>query len=120
MLHIMVGTPLPFPKGNSLICLDIILQELLAQFKGRSYAVLFATTPMDQTIPTHMQQDGVADVPDYHSEFQEPLHSQIKRQEGAVRRADSGKKVDSRPLFEKYQFFTPGMHLLFLSKTAAK
>lgn len=88
---------------------DVILQELLAQFKGRSYAVLFATTPVNSKAPVAVVHDSVSDVPNYESEFQEPLHSEIKRQ--TVRRADGGSKVDRRPLFEKYQFFTPGMNL---------
>ncbi|KAL5349968.1 hypothetical protein ACLOAV_005004 [Pseudogymnoascus australis] len=88
---------------------DVILQELLAQFKGRSYAVLFATTPVNSKAPVPVVQDNVSDVPDYESEFQEPLHSEIKRQ--TVRRADGGSKVDRRPLFEKYQFFTPGIFM---------
>ena len=108
----MVGTYLLVLEVNLLTWLDIIFQELLAQLKGRSYAVLFATTPVNSKIPTPMQQDSVADVPDYESEFQEPLHLEIKRQAGTVRRADSGSKADTRPLFEKYQFFTPGMNLL--------
>lgn len=98
---------------HSLTCPDIILQEVLAQFKGRSYAVLFATTPVNSKAPASVVHDSVSDVPYYKSEFQEPLHSDIKRHAGAVRRADGGSKVDTRPLFEKYQFFTPGMYLLF-------
>ncbi|OBT98246.1 hypothetical protein VE01_03216 [Pseudogymnoascus verrucosus] len=88
---------------------DVILQELVAQFKGRSYAVLFATTPVNSKAPAPVVHGSVSDVPNYESEFQEPLHSEIKRQTGAMRRADS--KVDRRPLFEKYQFFTPGIFM---------
>ncbi|KFZ07672.1 hypothetical protein V501_06232 [Pseudogymnoascus sp. VKM F-4519 (FW-2642)] len=88
---------------------DVILHELVAQFKGRSYAVLFATTPVNSKAPAPVVHDSVSDVPNYESEFQEPLHSEIKRQTGAMRRADS--KVDRRPLFEKYQFFTPGIFM---------
>ncbi|OBT59240.1 hypothetical protein VE04_00434 [Pseudogymnoascus sp. 24MN13] len=88
---------------------DVILQELVAQFKGRSYAVLFATTPVNSKAPAPVVHDSVSDVPNYESEFQEPLHSEIKRQTGAMRRADG--TVDAGPLFEKYQFFTPGIFM---------
>ncbi|KFZ08071.1 hypothetical protein V502_09565 [Pseudogymnoascus sp. VKM F-4520 (FW-2644)] len=90
---------------------DVILQELLAQFKGRSYAVLFATTPVNSKVPAPVVQDSVSDVPNYESEFQEPLHSEIKRRIGAMQRAYLANKVDTRPLFEKYQFFTPGIFM---------
>ncbi|KFX87974.1 hypothetical protein O988_07504 [Pseudogymnoascus sp. VKM F-3808] len=90
---------------------DVILQELLAQLKGRSYAVLFATIPVNAKAPAPIVHDSVSDVPNYEPEFQEPLHSEIKRQTGAMRRAEDGKKVDTRPLFEKYQFFTPGIFM---------
>lgn len=111
-LRITVGTPLPVIKVHSLTRPDIILQELLAQFKGRSYAVLFATTPVNSKAPASVVYGSVSDVPNYESEFQEPLRSELKRETGIMRRAEGGNKVDTRPLFEKYQFFTPGMNLL--------
>ncbi|ELR01948.1 hypothetical protein VC83_02922 [Pseudogymnoascus destructans] len=101
----------PAQRVRQLAYHDVILQELLAQLKGRSYAVLFATTPVNSKTPAPVVHDSVSDVPNYESEFQEPLHSEIKRQTGAMRRSDGGKTVDRRPLFEKYQFFTPGIFM---------
>jgi hypothetical protein len=47
----------------------------------------------------------------YKAEFAQPLHMDLKREADPVyggRRAPNS--TDSRPLFEKYQFFTPGMY----------
>ncbi|KFY15470.1 hypothetical protein V492_01968 [Pseudogymnoascus sp. VKM F-4246] len=90
---------------------DVILQELVAQLKGRSYAVLFATTPANSKAPASVVQHSASDVPNYESEFQEPLHAEIKRHTSVMRRAEDPKPVDRRPLFEKYQFFTPGIFM---------
>lgn len=51
--------------------------------------------------------------PTYEPEFQEPLRMEIKRDTLGTqhRRASDTPDRDTRPLFEKYQFFTPGMSL---------
>jgi hypothetical protein len=46
----------------------------------------------------------------YEPAFEEPVHMELKRQLVA-RIPPQTKSNDTRPLFEKYQFFTPGMLL---------
>jgi hypothetical protein len=52
---------------------------------------------------------GRNEVDTYEPSFTEPVHMDLKRQSGPVyvgRRAANS--TDNLPLFEKYQFFTPG------------
>ncbi|KAK3327501.1 BIG/ATPase V1 complex, subunit S1 [Cercophora scortea] len=54
----------------------------------------------------------------YEPEFAEPVHMDLKRQSSdspvfVGRRADDA--TDNRPLFEKYQFFTPGIFTALLA-----
>lgn len=43
----------------------------------------------------------------YEAEFKDTTHQELKRQIDSVKRKEK-KERDTRPLFEKYQFFTPG------------
>lgn len=66
--------------------------------KGTKYTVVFGTTP--STAAAH--EDLV-----YEADFQEPVHMDLKR--NVLRReSKSDNGPDRRPLFEKYQYFTPG------------
>jgi hypothetical protein len=49
--------------------------------------------------------------PIYEADFGEPLHVELKRRAVSmpVRRAKNETDWNNLPLFEKYQFFTPGM-----------
>lgn len=42
----------------------------------------------------------------YEAEFKDTTHQELKRQLGQIQRRANA--TDKRPLFEKYQFFTPG------------
>lgn len=67
------------------------------------YTVMYLTTPAS---------DKVAHAA-YEPVFMEPLHTEMKRQSTYHRRASENSSVPSNaPLFEKYQFFTPGKHSL--------
>ena len=76
---------------------DYKIGELLDGRQAESdYTVLFFSDPNE------MQ---------YEADFAEPLHMELKRGSDPIfvgRRADN--VTDSRPLFEKYQFFTPGRY----------
>jgi hypothetical protein len=67
---------------------------------GLSYTVIYTTTPPSGTIEEQT----------YEPQFQNPAHVDLKRD----RRAEPsvipwpGVDNDTRPLFEKYQFLTPG------------
>ncbi|KAI4599934.1 hypothetical protein KJ359_001670 [Pestalotiopsis sp. 9143b] len=46
----------------------------------------------------------------YEAEFKDTTHQELKRQVDSVKRKEK-KERDTRPLFEKYQFFTPGIFM---------
>jgi hypothetical protein len=55
--------------------------------------------------------------PTYEADFMEPLHLDLKREARTlnVRKAKNETDFDKLPLFQKYQFFTPGTSLLLVS-----
>ncbi|KAF4983637.1 hypothetical protein FZEAL_989 [Fusarium zealandicum] len=67
-----------------------------------SYTVLFVGTSSSDAEETV-----------YEPDFIEPIHMDLKRDitDGMMRRADNGSNYDNRPLFQKYQFFTPGIFM---------
>lgn len=76
--------------------LDLTLAQRLEDTTvGNSYTVVFLSS---------------AGEPAYEIEFDETVRMDLKRHvrgSPLPRRADDGER-DTRPLFEKYQFFTPG------------
>ncbi|KAF7522288.1 hypothetical protein G7054_g12198 [Neopestalotiopsis clavispora] len=57
--------------------------------------------------------DVGAEEKHYEAEFKDTTHQELKRQVDSVKREK--KERDTRPLFEKYQFFTPGIFMTLLS-----
>jgi hypothetical protein len=55
------------------------------------------------------EKEGVADQKAYEAEFKDTTHQELKRQVGSVVRRQGDR--DTRSLFEKYQFFSPGRFL---------
>jgi hypothetical protein len=54
-----------------------------------------------------------ATEPTYEAQFAEPLHMELRRQiSGNIKRASNETDRSKLPLFEKYQFFTPGTSLV--------
>ncbi|KAF4630012.1 hypothetical protein G7Y89_g8127 [Cudoniella acicularis] len=80
--------------------LDFMLFRYLRE-NNHKYTVIFTTSPH---IPTHQE------VSVYEASFQEPLHMDLKRNL-LVRANNDSTAMDLRPLFEKYQFFTPGLFM---------
>ncbi|KAH6686676.1 BIG/ATPase V1 complex, subunit S1 [Plectosphaerella plurivora] len=78
---------------------DHILGEAIEEAKSsKSYSVLYLTSP------------GISAT--YEADFGNSMSDELKRlraREVPVRRAENGTEKDTRPLFEKYQFFTPGI-----------
>lgn len=72
-----------------------LASQLDAVTAGDSYTILFYATPRE---------------PLYESHFIEPVHMDMKRDMGSapLRRQDNETEFNKLPLFEKYQFFTPG------------
>jgi hypothetical protein len=72
---------------------------------GVKYTVIFTTTKVEKVVAELLS------LPEYEPEF--ALGSVLKmdlKRDLRVRR-DNGTRPDLRPLFEKYQFFNPGMHV---------
>ena len=75
------------------------------------YTVLFVGTPSTKakTASTSKKASG-SEKTIYESEFIEPLHMDLKRDVSEGSKAGNDTR-DTRGLFEKYQFFTPGKYL---------
>ncbi len=78
---------------------NLVLKELT---KGYAYTVIYITTPSTNAVA----EDRLIT---YEPEFMEPFHMDLKR--NLQTRAESGNATDSRPLFEKYQFLSPGLFM---------
>ncbi|KAL0944070.1 ER protein big1 [Colletotrichum truncatum] len=89
----------PRQRASTLADNDHILGDSLEKLKGDSdsYTVIYLSSPSEAT---------------YQAEFTEPLHAELKRHEASFLHARKDKNEterDTRPLFEKYIFFTPGI-----------
>ncbi|CZR69166.1 uncharacterized protein PAC_19066 [Phialocephala subalpina] len=84
---------------------DSALYPLLSELpKGYKYTLIYITTPSTApAVPDHTE------LVRYESSFDEVLHMDLKRNLQA--RKDDGPTPDQRPLFEKYQFFNPGLFM---------
>ncbi|CAM1508501.1 Fc.00g053490.m01.CDS01 [Cosmosporella sp. VM-42] len=95
--------PLTSDRVNTLNENNAILgQNLEAILSSDSYTFLFIGTPGE---------------PIYEPEFDEPLRMDLKRHtqgKPILRRANETVR-DTRPLFEKYQFFTPGIFMAIIT-----
>jgi len=71
---------------------------------GPEYTVIYTTTPFGI-----LQQDQ-PELSVYQVEFDATAHIDLKR-DFRIRADNSTDKLDTRPLFEKYQYFTPGIFM---------
>jgi hypothetical protein len=72
---------------------------------SKEYTVIYTSTPFNRTIGRKPEGEGEAR---YTAEFVEAAHMDLKRDiEARIPKEQEVK--DFRPLFEKYQFLTPGM-----------
>ncbi|KAF4455227.1 Protein big1 [Fusarium austroafricanum] len=79
------------------------------QWMKDSYTVLFVGTPSTKAKTPISKTVSEPEKTIYESEFIEPLHMDLKRD---VSDKPAGNTTyDSRPLFQKYQFFTPGIFM---------
>jgi hypothetical protein len=87
-----------FLKPDADALADALIQDRISSSTADdSFTILFLSTPNE---------------PSYEPEFAEPIHVEHKRhlQASNVRRSDNDTEWEKLPLFEKYQFFTPGIH----------
>jgi hypothetical protein len=80
-----------------------------------SYTVLFVGTPSTRpkTASASKKVSG-SEKTIYESEFIEPLHMDLKRDVSEGSKAGNATR-DTRGLFEKYQFFTPGIFMAIIT-----
>ena len=101
VLSVAFPAPTTSNRLHDLSVNDAFLESILDMLPSSNYTVLYATTAHGAPEPSaeHLMD----------AEVQNPLHMEMKRDlsSGLVRRASNQTIVDG-PLFEKYQFFTPG------------
>ncbi|KAF7952704.1 hypothetical protein EAE96_005935 [Botrytis aclada] len=87
--------------------IDYMLNNVYYQHlpSGPEYTVIFTTTPVGSVLEQHN-----SDLPVYNAEFDSTSHIDLKR-DFRIRAGNSTTEPDRRPLFEKYQYFTPGIFM---------
>lgn len=88
---------------------DIFLASVLDHLVSSKYTVIYTTTPISAE---HFST--ISETENYHVEtdFHSPIHVDLKRDFADHKRA-SNQTTPPRtaPLFEKYQFFGPGLYM---------
>ncbi|KAF7895752.1 uncharacterized protein EAF01_009714 [Botrytis porri] len=86
---------------------DYMLNNVYYQHlpSGPEYTVIFTTTPVGSVLEQHNSE-----LPVYNAEFDSTSHIDLKR-DFRIRADNSTTEPDRRPLFEKYQYFTPGIFM---------
>ncbi|KAH7408952.1 BIG/ATPase V1 complex, subunit S1 [Cadophora sp. MPI-SDFR-AT-0126] len=98
-------------RGRMVEDFDSTLYPLLSGLSsGPKYTVILLTTPATNISPAHPQTNEKENSIVYEPKFMEPLHMDLKRDIYARERNESG-VVDRRPLFEKYNFLSPGLFM---------
>jgi hypothetical protein len=78
---------------------------------GPEYTVIYTTTPVGAVVDS--EDVDAAEPIVYDAQFDATEHLDLKR-DFRVRADNSTNATDNRPLFEKYQFFTPGLSPSYL------
>ncbi|KAF9775947.1 hypothetical protein IL306_005945 [Fusarium sp. DS 682] len=76
-----------------------------------SYTVLFVGTPSTKAKTATSKKASKSEKTIYEPEFIEPLHMDLKRDVSEDAEKPGNATRDTRGLFEKYQFFTPGIFM---------
>lgn len=104
------GTPLPASYSKYLktdmICLDAFLASVLDLLSSDKYTVVYTTSPSNEA-----QRSEPVEPESYEMDslFQSPVHMELKRDLSHHKRATDGNvTLPDGPLFERYQFLTPG------------
>ncbi|KAK2800041.1 hypothetical protein FQN50_008280 [Emmonsiellopsis sp. PD_5] len=84
------------------------LSSIITQLPSPKYTVIYTTTPRD--FPAGVAGDSTAYEMESEDVYQSPLNMNMKRDNFLHPRQD-GEKPDNRPLFEKYQFLSPGIFM---------
>ena len=96
------GAPSKNNRARELSENDEFFASLMRPLLSSNYTVLYTTSPAVTTeeVPTEYNMD---------IDVQEPIHMGLKRELGSdLQRRATNQTIIDGPLFEKYQFFTPG------------
>ncbi|KAG7007092.1 18S rRNA (guanine-N(7))-methyltransferase RID2 [Physcia stellaris] len=102
--------PLPAGRGKKsrLLEHDAFLASVIDYLPGSEYTVIYSTTP---SATTHHPVTTEAETYEMDTNFGVPLHMELKRDLSNHRRESSNITLPNAPLFEKYQFFSPGIFM---------
>lgn len=87
---------------------------MLDVLSSNKYTVIYTTTPSTSVAQTQVEH---AEPESYEmdSAFQAPVHMELKRDLSQHKRASNiSITLPDGPLFERYQYFTPGLFMGFL------
>jgi hypothetical protein len=85
---------------------DAFFASIMDIVPSQTYTVLYVTSPGQMSRRVQVAETGVYEM---ESQAQEAMHNDLKRDlsGGIIKRANNETLVDG-PLFDRYQFFTPG------------
>lgn len=107
-------TSVALRKGFMLMPSDAFLASMLDVIASKKYTVVYTTSPPNAAPHT---ESGDSEVYEMDSHFQSHLHTDLKRDLSHQKRAfDENITLPDGPLFEKYQYFSPGTSLCCDSK----
>jgi hypothetical protein len=118
---IRLALPSPSWSDDAASANDAYLQTLIEWLPKQNYTVLYTTTRhAGGRFTAQSEETTEYDMP---SQIQDTLHMDLKRDLGLHARAKEGNQtIVDGPLFDKYQFFTPGTHhldwLVFIADSA--
>ncbi|KAL2046177.1 hypothetical protein N7G274_001624 [Stereocaulon virgatum] len=99
-------------RSKKLIENDAFLASILDLLSSNKYTVVYTTSP-----PTAGHHSAPAEPEPYEMDalFQVPVHMGLKRDLFQLKRASDGNiTLPNGPLFERYQYLTPGLFMGFL------
>lgn len=108
----MVSPLTNFPEDMGLTLTDAFLASVLDVLSSNKYTVIYTTSPVAAS-----QKSTVAEPEPYEMDsiFQAPVHMELKRDLSHHKRAsDQNITLPDGPLFERYQFLSPGLFMGFL------
>lgn len=88
---------------------DAFLASVIDLLSSNKFTVVYTTTPLDAA---HQISSAEAESYEMDAQFQAPVHMELKRDFSNHKRAsDSNITLPDGPLFERYQYLTPGNFL---------
>ncbi|OAP62460.1 hypothetical protein AYL99_04663 [Fonsecaea erecta] len=105
-------------RANDLSSNDAFLASVIDLLPTQNYTVLYTTSrSQDEMLVAQGAGEKEAAEYDMNSEIQENMHLDLKRDLGlhaAANKTGNNQTMIDGPLFDKYQFFTPGIFMGYL------